>query len=214
MGIGWPMDFTCLRLKGFLGMEISAVKLNKFWINRDQVVSWVWVRGWVCQSKLPLPLAWNACAVFISEEVHEHLVTQAGDGRQWKLQGKRTLAESYCELCKSRAQPSLIPTDTSHEGPWDGTHLWRAWWRPGVSQGGEAHRTHLSHNARREQKFSHHKQTTTTTKTNDNNEWWLCLPEEGWRMGKESPEQNWGYVLKRQKFIPKSSSQTVLNHRH
>lgn len=166
MGIGWPMDFTCLRLKGFLGMELSAVKLNKFWINRDQVVSWVWVRGWVCQSKLPLPLAWNACAVFISEEVHEHLVTQAGDGRQWKLQGKRTLAESYCELCKSRAQPSLIPTDTSHEGPWDGTHLWRAWWRPGVSQGGEAHRTHLSHNARREQKFSHHKQTTTTTKTN------------------------------------------------
>ena len=212
MGIGWPMDFTCLRLKGFLGMELSAVKLNKFWINRDQVVSRVWARGWLCQSKLPLPLAWNACAVFISEEVHEHLVTQAGDGRQWKLQGKRTLVESYSELCRSRAQPSLIPTGTSHEGPWDGTHLWRAGWRPGVSQGGEAHRTQLSHNARREQKFSHHKQTTT--KTNDNNEWWRCLPEEGWRMGKESPEQNWDYILKRQKFIPKSSSQTVLNHRH
>ena len=92
-----------------------SCKTEKFWINRDQVVSWAWARGWVCQRKLPLPLGWNACAVFISGEVHEHLVTQAGDGRQWKLRGARTLAERHCELCRSSpASPQQVPAVRGH----------------------------------------------------------------------------------------------------
>lgn len=103
--------------------------------------------------------------------MHEQLVTLAGDGRQWKLQGKRTLAESHCELCRSRGPAQSHPNRYQPRGAvgWNTSleSLVKAWgvtgrrspWTHTMPHCPMPHTHGLSHSARREQKFSHHKPT-------------------------------------------------------
>lgn len=70
-----------------------------------------------------------------------HNQGKGGEGGDW------VLATEYSPLwwgavvgCIGMGSPASL-TGTSHQGPWDGTHLWRAWWGPRGGRGGDAHRS-------------------------------------------------------------------------